>query len=76
MANFLLLYHGGSMPETPEEGAKVMKAWTDWFEQLGEGLVDGGNPTSKVQDDPRQRFRDRRWREHGFRLQRHLGRQP
>jgi len=48
MANFLLLYHGGGMPESPEEGAKIMKAWTDWFEKLGEGLVDGGNPTSKV----------------------------
>ena len=48
MANFLLLYHGGHMPESPEEGVKVMKAWADWFETLGEALVDGGNPTSQA----------------------------
>jgi hypothetical protein len=48
MANFVLLYHGGGMPETPEEGAKVMQAWTNWFAQLGEALVDGGNPVSQV----------------------------
>ena len=47
MANFLLLYHGGKMPETPEDGAQVMKAWTDWFGQLGGALVDGGNPVSQ-----------------------------
>lgn len=47
MANFVLLYHGGSMPETPEEGAKIMAAWTDWFGTLGASLVDGGNPASK-----------------------------
>src|ERR1700690_3312815 len=46
MANFVLLFHGGSMPETPEEGQKIMAAWTDWFAQLGSALVDGGNPAS------------------------------
>jgi hypothetical protein len=46
--NYLLVYHGGQMPETPEEGAKVMQAWTDWFGTLGEALVDGGNPVSQV----------------------------
>ncbi len=48
MANFLLVYHGGGMPETPEEGAKVMKAWNDWFAELGDKVVDGGNPVSAV----------------------------
>ncbi|HEX4813932.1 MAG TPA: hypothetical protein VFV66_14395 [Nonomuraea sp.] len=48
MANYLLVYHGGSMPESPEEGQKVMQAWTDWFERLGDALVDGGNPVSEV----------------------------
>ena len=46
MANFVLLYHGGSMPETQEEGARVMQAWTAWFSTLGDALVDGGNPAS------------------------------
>ena len=47
MANFLLLYHGGKMPESPEEGAQVMKAWTGWFSELGGALIDGGNPVSR-----------------------------
>jgi len=48
MANYLLVYHGGQMPESPEEGAKVMQAWTDWFGTLGDALVDGGNPVTQV----------------------------
>jgi hypothetical protein len=46
MANYLLTYYGGGMPETEEASAQVMAAWTAWFEQLGDALVDGGNPTS------------------------------
>lgn len=61
MANYVLVYHGGSMPENPEAGARIMQAWNDWFKTLGEGLVDGGNPASatktiaangSVSDDP------------------------
>ena len=48
MANYLLVYHGGSMPETQEAQAQVMQAWTDWFGTLGDALVDGGNPVSQV----------------------------
>ena len=46
MANFLLVYRGGSMPETPEDNAMAMEAWTSWFGTLGDKLVDGGNPAS------------------------------
>jgi hypothetical protein len=46
MANYLLLYSGGSMPATPAEQQAVMQAWTAWFGQLGDAVVDGGNPTS------------------------------
>lgn len=61
MANYLLVYHGGSMPETQEAQAQVMQAWTDWFGTLGSALVDGGNPAGAtkriasdgaVSDDP------------------------
>jgi hypothetical protein len=45
MTKYLLNYHGGSMPETPAEGEKVMKAWMDWMGGLGKAMVDGGNPT-------------------------------
>jgi hypothetical protein len=44
VTDYLLLYSGGSMPETEEEQAAVMKAWTDWMGGLGEGLKDAGNP--------------------------------
>ena len=49
MANFVLLYHGGAgMPETQEEGAKVVAAWNTWFGEIGDALIDGGNPVSHV----------------------------
>ena len=48
MANFVLVFHGGAMPETPAEGAKVMQAWTDWFGRLGSAIVDQGNPASRT----------------------------
>jgi hypothetical protein len=44
MAKYLLLYHGGSMPETEEAQASVMKAWDAWFHELGSAVADGGNP--------------------------------
>lgn len=46
MANFVLLYAGGGMPESEEEGKRIMDAWGAWFGQLGDSLVDGGNPFS------------------------------
>ena len=39
MANYLLTYYGGGMPETQEEQAQVMQAWTAWFGQLGDGTT-------------------------------------
>ena len=47
MPKFLLVYHGGNMPSTPEEGEKVMKAWNDWIGATGKALVDVGNPVGK-----------------------------
>ena len=35
---------GGGMPETEEEGAKLMEAWGTWLGSFGDKLVDGGNP--------------------------------
>jgi hypothetical protein len=48
MANFLLTYHGGGMPESEAEQAQVMAAWDAWFHQLGDAVVDGGNPISQA----------------------------
>ena len=44
MPKFIFAYHGGKMPETEEEGARVMAEWMAWFEQMGPAVVDGGNP--------------------------------
>ena len=44
MPKFMLIYHGGGRPETPEEGKRVMAAWTKWMQGIGDALVDGGNP--------------------------------
>ncbi|HEX6330927.1 MAG TPA: hypothetical protein VF129_06525 [Actinomycetota bacterium] len=42
--DYVFLYSGGGAPETEQEQADVMKAWTDWFEQIGPVLKDGGAP--------------------------------
>jgi hypothetical protein len=47
MPNFIFAYHGGHVPETPEEGAKAMAAWEKWFGQLGQSIVDPGNPVGQ-----------------------------
>jgi hypothetical protein len=44
MAKFVYIYTGGGMPETEEEGARVMKAWQDFLGGIGDKLVDQGNP--------------------------------
>jgi hypothetical protein len=44
MGKYVFAYRGGGMPETPEEGEKVMAAWTSWFGTLGASILDGGNP--------------------------------
>lgn len=44
MTNFVLIYTGGGMPESKEEQEKVMGAWGAWYGEMGEAIVDGGNP--------------------------------
>ena len=43
MAKFVLLYQGGTMPQTPEEGEKVMNDWMAWFGKAGSAILDPGN---------------------------------
>jgi|SRR4051794_12944677 hypothetical protein len=47
MAKYLYAYHGGGVPQSKEEGERIMKAWMGWFGQLGAAVVDGGNPVGK-----------------------------
>lgn len=54
MPKFIFAYHGGKMPDSPEEGARVMQAWQDWFGTLGAAVADGGapcGPSKTVQSD-------------------------
>ncbi len=44
MGNYLLAYRGGGMAETDEARAAAMAAWGGWFGQLGDTIVDAGNP--------------------------------
>jgi hypothetical protein len=44
MNDYLFLYEGGQMPETPAQKTKVMKAWDAWFHKIGKAMKDGGNP--------------------------------
>jgi hypothetical protein len=44
MAKYVYLYKGGGMPENEEESARVMAAWQSWFGELGNAVVDIGNP--------------------------------
>jgi len=42
MPKFVFAYHGGGMPDTPEEGARMMAAWDAWYGSMGASLVDAG----------------------------------
>jgi len=47
MPNYILAYHGGNMPESPEEGAEHMAKWEAWADGLGDSLVNRGTPLGK-----------------------------
>ncbi len=47
MSKYVFAYHGGGMPESEEEGAKVMAAWESWFGSIGPSIADGGNPVGQ-----------------------------
>jgi hypothetical protein len=42
--NYVILYSGGSMPESESEQKTVLKSWQDWYARIGSALVDAGNP--------------------------------
>ena len=44
MPNYMLAYHGGKTPESPEEGEVHMAKWKAWAEELGNSLVNKGTP--------------------------------
>ena len=44
MSDFVLLYQGGSMPDTDEAQKQAMEAWGTWFTSMGSAVKDPGNP--------------------------------
>ncbi len=49
MANFVLLYNGGSsVPGTPAQQKAILDDWMTWYTRLGSGIVDWGNPFTPV----------------------------
>ena len=44
MPQYVLAYHGGREPESPEEGARQMARWKAWLEDLGDAVVNPGMP--------------------------------
>ena len=47
MPNYIIAYHGGKKPESPEEGAKHMAKWKAWIGGLGDAAVNPGTPLGK-----------------------------
>ncbi|WP_422367190.1 YciI family protein [Pelagibius sp.] len=47
MPQFIFAYHGGQKPDSPEEGAKMMARWQAWVDDLGDAMVNPGNPVGK-----------------------------
>ena len=39
MKTYIIAYHGGKKPESPEAGEKHMKKWQDWIKSLGDAVV-------------------------------------
>jgi hypothetical protein len=49
MPDFIIAYHGGNQPATPEEGAAHMAKWKAWLGGLGDAVVNPGTPLGKSQ---------------------------
>ena len=47
MSYYVFAYHGGKIPESPEEGAKRMAKIEAWVGGLGDAVVNPGHPLGK-----------------------------
>ena len=44
MPHFIFAYHGGKTPETPEQTEVEIGRWQSWFDNIGDTIIDPGNP--------------------------------
>lgn len=49
MPKFILAYHGGSQPKTPEEGAAHMERYMKWLADLGASALEPANTLKGLQ---------------------------
>lgn len=47
MPSYIIAYHGGEKPESPEEGSKQMAKWKAWLAGLGDAVINPGTPLGK-----------------------------
>ena len=47
MSSYVIAYHGGKEPESPEEGTKHMARWKAWVDGLGDAVVNPGTPLGR-----------------------------
>jgi hypothetical protein len=47
MPDFVISYHGGKQPSSPEEGVTQMARWKAWVEGLGDAVVNPGTPLGR-----------------------------
>lgn len=44
MARFVVIYKGGSIPDSPEAQQESLNTWMKWFESLGSAVSQVGSP--------------------------------
>ena len=47
MPEYVFAYHGGKMPESPDEGARQRERFSEWLSGLGDAVVNPGTPLGK-----------------------------
>jgi len=47
MAQFILAYHGGGKPSSPDEGMAHRQKWMDWVAGMGDAVINPGTPLGK-----------------------------
>jgi len=47
MSEYIIAYHGGKRPETPEAGAAFQAKWKAWIGGLGDAAVNPATPLGK-----------------------------
>ena len=47
MPTYIIAYHGGKKPESPEEAAQGKAKWQAWVGGLGDAVVNPGTPLGK-----------------------------